>query len=45
MTDYYCRGEIIVKSLHMGDLTKLVEELGYTANRKTKPYVWNATSI
>lgn len=47
MTDYYnlCRGEVIVKSLHMKNLTKLVEELGYSANRKTKPYVWNIKSI
>lgn len=47
MTDYYnaCRGEVMVKSLHMGDLTKLVEELGYLANRKTKPYVWTEKSI
>ena len=36
---------VIVKSLHMKNLTKLVEELGYSVNRKTKPYVWNIKSI
>lgn len=45
MTDYYNTCEVIVKSLHMKNLTKLVEELGYSVNRKTKPYVWNIKSI
>jgi hypothetical protein len=43
MLDYYnkCRCDIRIKSLHIKELTKIVEELGYSTNRKTKPYVWH----